>query len=320
MANLIRFILLILSLYAPLCLGASGSEDVLDPLKGSDDSQSEAPAKTQNTKAPLKVNAPKSHEYHFRNDADQHFAPDELKILLAGDTDFYVLFRDDMTGRPRGVALLVPDWGQNALNTRGIDFLRTSLNEYGWVTLSMTVPQASDPVFNTKITILPAGSQPAPTVISSKQPLNFADEGFMAQYEFQLKMRMMALTAEAENYQGYFVVIAQGSSAAVLASLYAKEELDEPEALILLSANAPNMAQNQLLNQNIAATAIPTLDIYQSRDSRWIHKNVIARRKLAKKQFKVAYRQKELHGDISYHNQNQRMLKIVYGWLSRMGL
>ena len=48
--------------------------------------------------------------------------------------------------------------------------------------------------------------------------------------------------------------------------------------------------------------------------------NIEQRRKLAKKNFKVSYRQTELYGDISYYHQNQRMLKIIYGWLSSLGL
>ena len=72
--------------------------------------------------------------------------PDELKPLLAGDSDFYALFRDDMTGRPKGVALLIPDWGLSTANNRGMEYLRTQLGDYGWVTLAMTVPNSIESV------------------------------------------------------------------------------------------------------------------------------------------------------------------------------
>ena len=266
------------------------------------------------------VAAPKSNEYYFNSDADRFFKADEIKPLLAGDQDFYVLFRDDMTGRPKGVALLIPDWGQTATSSRGLDFLRTVLPDYGWVTLSMTVPQSRDQVFDTKQATEPATAQTEFKVAKPPLPVRTIDEDYMNSYEMQLKMRMLALTDEAQNYQGYFIVIAQGSSAAVLASLYAKEELDEPEAMILLDASVHDFKLTEKMNQDITANAVPTLDIYQSRNSRWARKNIEMRRKLARKNFKVSYRSKELFGDISYHNQNQRMLKIVYGWLSSLGL
>lgn len=219
--------------------------------------------------------------------------------------------------------MLIPDWGQNAANNRGIEFLRTILPDYGWVTLSMTVPEGRDQVFNTKVEETPAApASPATSAAANKRPdpIRYIDEDFMSGYQLQMKMRMQALSDEAQNYQGYFIVIAQGSSAASLASLYAKEELPEPEALILLSASVPDFALTKQMNQDITSTAVPTLDIYQSRDARWTHKNIALRRKLAKKNFKISYRQRELYGDISYHNQNQRMLKIIYGWLSSLGL
>jgi hypothetical protein len=266
-----------------------------------------------------KISPPKPYEYYFNNDANKAFEPDELKPLLAGDSDFYVLFRDDMTGRPRGVALLIPDWSQHAANSRGIDFLRTQLPQYGWVTLSMAVPNNREQVFVTDI------PQPRPLASSRQstkktQALRHIDEEYMAKYELQMKMRMEALVNEAENYQGYFIVIAQGSSAAVLASLYAKEELAQPEAFIILGALVHDNALNQAMNLNIATTSIPTLDIYQTSQSRWIAKNIRLRQMLAKKHFKISYRASQLHGDISYLNQNQRLLKTIYGWLSRLGL
>lgn len=262
--------------------------------------------------------APKSREDNLKSDIDHFLQPDELKTLLAGDNEVYALYRDDMTGRPKGVALLIPDWGLNTTNSRGMEYLRTELGDYGWVTLAMTVPQGKESVFTTEAAVAdPAAS---PDSAKKPKPIRAVDDDFMQRYELQLKTRMMALISEAENYQGYFIVIAQGSSAAVLASLYAKGELAEPEALILLSAFVPDMTLRMKMNQDITVTAVPTLDVYQSGHSRWLKKNILLRRKLAKKNFKVHYRQKELYGDISYHNQNQRLLKEIYGWLSSLGI
>jgi hypothetical protein len=312
-----NFILLILS----LSFFAHAAENTNRGEEGTDEpAKTQEPAKTAPPPARPIVAAPKPTEYYFNDDADRYFKADEIKPLLAGEQDFYVLFRDDMTGRPKGVALLIPDWGQTATSSRGLDFLRTTLPDYGWVTLSMTAPQSRAQVFNTQLPTEPATAVTEIKVAKPPTPVRYIDEDYMKTYELQLKMRMLALTDEAQNYQGYFIVIAQGSSAAVLASLYAKEELDEPEAMILLDASVPDFKLTEKMNQDITANAVPTLDIYQSRNSRWSRENIKMRRKLARKNFKVSYRTKELHGDISYYNQNQRMLKIVYGWMSSLGL
>ena len=270
-------------------------------------------------KRPQPVN-PLTRETLFQNDIDHQFQADELKMLTAGGDDFYTLYRDDMTGRPRGVALLVPDWSQHAASSRGLDYLREKLPEYGWVTYSMTVPVSKEQVYTTAT----QGSASQPVDTSKPpgriEPLRLVDEAYMEQYELQMQMRMQALIEQAQNHQGYFIVIAQGSSAAVLASLYAKEALEEPQAMILLSAAMPDLALYKKLNQDITINPIPTLDIYQSRDGRWIKQNVKKRKQLARKNFKAVYRQKELYGDISYLNQNHRLFRQIYGWLSHLGL
>jgi len=272
---------------------------------------------------------PKSKEYYINSDFDRYFQADEVKKLLAGETEFSALFRDDMTGRARGVALFLPDWGLHAANNRGIDSLRTLLPDYGWVTLSMSVPSHIEPIHVQAKIQLPSADTPADAPNVRKpglkpyikpSSLRIVNEDYMAAYETQIKLRLQALVTEAQNHQGYFIVIAQGSSAAAVASIYAKEELEEPEALIFINAFLPDLALNRKMNQDITVTSIPTLDIYPSVDRYGLTDNIKIRRKLAIKNFKASYRQQRLFGDISYHNQNRRLLKSVYGWLSSLGL
>ncbi len=291
-----------------------------------EDMNAQPPAKTKPAK-PIELKPPKPHEYYYNADIDHYFNPDKLKPLLAGDTEFYALMQEDMTGRPKGVALLLPDWSQSATAAQGLAFLRTKLPEYGWVTLAMNVPQSQQPVFNTGPAQSLSNPEPVPAdaefpeVVAAKpDPARMLDEAYMQQYELMLKMRMQALIDEAQNYPGYFIVIAQGSSAAVLASLYARAELPEPQAMILLSAMMPDYKLTQKMNLDIAQNPIPTLDIYQSRGFRWAKENAMKRKQLAKKYFKPIYRNKELYGDISYHNQNHRLLRTIHNWLGKLGL
>jgi hypothetical protein len=303
---------------------AEGEEGAEEGTASEGDAASKPPVVTV-TKVVYKhpeIPKPKAADYYVNGDMDRYYQADELKKLLAGDSDFYALFQEDMTGRPRGVALLLPEWGLGAANNRGIEGLRTILPDYGWVTLSMMVPSHQESVFISPKTPATTDQEPQTDVAAYKkpEPLRLIDETFFAQYQAQVKMRLLALINEAQNHQGYFIIIAQGSSAAAVASIYAQEELEEPEALILISAALPDAKLSAQMNQDITSTSIPTLDIYPANSYPQTLKNVKLRRKLAKKNFKASYRQQRLFGDISYHNQNRRLLKSVYGWLSSLGL
>lgn len=281
-----------------------------------------------------KIAKPKPQEYYINGDIERYFQADELVKLLAGDQDFFALFRDDLTGRPRGVAILIPDWGLHAANNRGIESLRTHLPDFGWVTLSMTVPSTLEPVFihtplkkqndnqTTDSDNTDSSTANQRRIEPYKRPeiLRVLDESQFQQYQVAIKLRLQSLITEAQNHQGYFIVIAQGSSAAAVASIYANEELELPEALILLSPNLPDRALAAKMNQDITITSIPTLDIYPSSSPRSLLLNANLRRKLAKKNFKISYRQQKLFGDISQFNSNRKLLKSVYGWLSSLGL
>lgn len=310
------------------------SQDITEPSNGTKLIVRKRPA----------IAKPKSQEYYINSDIERYFQPDELIKLLAGEQDFYALFQDDLTGRPRGVAILIPDWGLHAANNRGIESLRTHLPDLGWVTLSMTVPSTLEPVYihnpltlqnnsqttdtgnNTENNTGSSPSQnsaPNPRKIQPyKKPesLRVLDENKFQEYQIAIKLRLQSLIMEAQNHQGYFIVIAQGSSAAAVASIYAKEELELPEALILLSPNIPDRALAAQMNQNITINSIPTLDIYPSSSSRSLLFNANLRRKLAKKNFKISYRQQKVFGDISQFNRNRKLLKSVYGWLTSLGL
>ena len=341
---MIKTLLLIL---LPLVVSFSAiTAQPTDPLENEN---SQTISSSNNTTITLqkrpKISKPKPQEYFINSDIERYFQPDELVKLLAGEQDFYALYRDDLTGRPRGVAILIPDWGLHAANNRGIESLRTQLPDLGWVTLSMTVPSTLEPVYIQKVANKVNREQPnnenstqSPTQNPSSapfetsnpnnrvkpykipEPLRILDESQFQQYELNVKLRLQAIINEAQNHQGYFIVIAQGSSAAAVASIYAKEELEMPEALILLSPNLPDRALASKMNQDITTNPIPTLDIFPSLSSRGLLQSAKLRRKLAKKNFKVSYRQQKVFGDISQFNRNRKLLKSIYGWLSSLGL
>lgn len=268
-----------------------------------------------------KVVRPKPKESFINRDTQRFYSSDEVQELLAGDQPFYALFRDDLTGRPRGVALLIPDWGGHAANHRGIDSLRTHLPELGWVTLSMTVPSEQDNIHIYEPQSVTATDQ-QPTAATYQEPknINVFTALQLSDLEVQIRLRLQAMITEAENHQGYFIVIAQGRSAATVASIYAKEALDKAEALIFLAADQPDQIHRKQMNQDIASTVIPTLDIYPSQGPSHLEANAIFRGKLVRKYYKHHYRQQRMMGNIDDFHHNRKLLKSVYGWLTSLGL
>ncbi|WP_199611096.1 DUF3530 family protein [Flocculibacter collagenilyticus] len=149
---------------------------------------------------------------------------------------------------------------------------------------------------------------------------NAFNEASVTTYKQQLLLRIQSVMNEAQNYPGYFVVVAQGASGAWLTSLYATEALEPPQALILLSATVENTTLNRQFAQDIGRTEMPILDIYQTNDRSWLLSSLKLRRQYAKKFFKVHYRQRELFGDTSYTAQYERLHKTIYGWLTSLGI
>ncbi|MGB5789521.1 MULTISPECIES: DUF3530 family protein [Pseudoalteromonas] len=84
--------------------------------------------------------APPSYASIENNDI-QHLLPnDEIKPILAGDTEFLTLYSEYMSADFRGTVLLIPDWQSSATNNAGMSFLRKELNNLGYTTYAMTVP------------------------------------------------------------------------------------------------------------------------------------------------------------------------------------
>ena len=74
------------------------------------------------------------------NDIQRFLPSDEVRTLLAGEDEFISLYRQSMAASQRGIVLIIPDWQHVPTNNAGINFLRKQLNEIGYATLAMTMP------------------------------------------------------------------------------------------------------------------------------------------------------------------------------------
>lgn len=225
------------------------------------------------------------------SDLQLQIEPSEIKPLQAGEQTFTVLEKPAMTAFTKGTVILVPDWSQHAASPRMINLLRQQLVDYGWNTIAMMVPE----------------------------PLTETTAETMLTYQSELLLRLTAVMKSAENNTGSIIVVAQGSSGALINQLYQSGQLAPPEGLILLSAYLPDKALNQAVSLALAKHKVPTLDIQQQQDNSFVMASSQLRLQLVRKHIKEIYRQRLLPGSIDQPQNQQWVFNEVYGWLSYLG-
>ncbi len=235
--------------------------------------------------------APASIESLYTLDLQHKFGNDEAKLVKSGEQQFLTLQKTAMTSYTKGTVILVPDWSQHAASPRAIDMLRQQLVDYGWNTLSLLVPE-----------IIP-------------EP----DTENMLVYQDLLAQRLTILMEQAKAPYQNIIVIAQGSSGALLNQLYQSEKLTAPQGLILLSAYLADQTLNQSLSVAMARHQVPTLDIQQQVDHPFAMAQSQLRLQLVRKHLKNSYRQRLLPGAIDDSQYQHWLFKEVYGWLNAQG-
>ncbi len=234
---------------------------------------------------------PVSMEEWHKADLSWQLPADEITELLAGDKSFLALKRAAFTAKVKGTILFIPDWSQHASSPKYLNLLRKEFNDYGWDTLAIAVPEAPFP----------------------------DDTPNMTQYKEQLLQRVEVAMTNAKTENSTVIVVAQGSSAALISQLYADKKLQEPQSLILLEAYLPQANQQQSLPLAIAKQQIPTLDLMQRQGNQQIAAQWQLRKQLAKQQQKLLYRQREISGLMAQAETQQQVFKEIYGWLSYQG-
>ena len=217
--------------------------------------------------------------------------PDTERVQLSADSTFMALSRPRMTGYQKGTVVLIADINEHAASPKYINYLRLNLTELGWNTLSIMPP-----------------------AIASFDPSSIDS------YQQQLQQRTAAAITYASREPGAIVIIAQGSSAAIINQLYAEQQLPNVMALIIVGAYLPELALNKQLAEAIAAHTIPVLDINNSLDNRFVLTQLKQRQQLVKKNFKAIYRQRLITGSGYDASSQDWVLQEIYGWLVSIGL
>jgi len=268
-------------------------------------------AKENSSSEAVEIKAPASLESIYQRDLYHYLPGDEIKAILAGDTEFIALYRDHSAAQAKGVAILLPDWNLPANNQIGLDYLRIQLNDYGWVTYALNVPAPL--ALNTTTAKADDSLFHAPNLPSLA-------EHDVKNYRLLLASRFKSIYQTALEHPGFIIVIAQGATSAMLIEFFADQPEEEIDALILLSSYLPDAVLNHALSKKIAMVSAPVLDIYHSYDNNWVLSKITARKKAARKAHKLDYRQRELFGANSAASQHARLLKEIYGFLTHIGI
>ncbi|WP_037053544.1 DUF3530 family protein [Rheinheimera baltica] len=231
-------------------------------------------------------------EQNYTADLLRQLPSDEILELSASQQIFISLQRERMTSYTKGTIIFLPDASEHAASPKHIDMLRQQLTYYGWYTLALMPPAL---------------------------PLTL-EQDTLTDYQQIIAERMSAAQQQAQQHSGATIVIAQGSSAAILNQLFATARLTEPAAFIMLGAFLPDQKLNHDMAKALATHHVPTLDISHEQDNSWVTSQLPLRRQLANKHMKAVYRQRLINGSGYNDTSQQWVLQEIYGWLSSVGL
>ncbi len=272
-----------------------------EPAEASQKSLS-AYKKTQRSE--IKIAAPTNSFMQKNNDLKRYLSKNEAQPLLVGTEEYVIVEETSSTPNNKGVVILLPDWQQGLTSPKAINFLRKQLPLIGWSTISIQPPN------------MPTNY---PLLMSDKKAQLESNNELLKNYQTKLKMLMVSVMAKAKNYPGVFLVITQGSNAAMLTQLYKEDNTLLPSAMIMLSASMYTSQANEAFANNMAISDLPTLDLILKRDSKNILENAILRKKLATKELKISYRQRQLHNVYTGYYPEQTLLTEIVGWLKTIG-
>ena len=230
-----------------------------------------------------------SAELETTSDLQRQIPAEEVNILKHLEQEFLTLELKNMTSFSKGTVVLIPDWSQHAASPRAINYLRHALIDYGWNTIAMMVP-----------TPLPSLSNDA-----------------LVAYQTDFQGRLTEVLKRAAAQPGNVIIVAQGSSGALITLMLQRKELTEPQGLVLLSAHLQDVQMNQSVALSISQHQVPTLDIMHQQDNPFVEHTSQRRLQLTRKHMKELYRQRILAGTID--DDPSWLFKEIYGWLTFVG-
>lgn len=309
---MLRIILIFLTLYCVPCIIENNQAHAFfffqEEEERSEDAEKSSDEKKDSAKSiqrsDIKIIKPISIFEQQKSDLTHYFSRDKAQQLKTG-TDEYVMIEEiSSTQNNKGIVILLPDWQQGLANPKAMNYLRKNLPLNGWSTISIQSPNKP--------------SDYPSSALTQKDMVEQNSKALMP-YKIELKSLMTAAMEKAKNYPGIFLVISEGSQAAMLVNLYKDNQGLLPAALITLSAGMYSQLENEMFAKNMATSELPTLDLVLKRDNKSVLKNAMLRKQYATKEMKVYYRQKQIHNIMLGYYPEQALLTEINGWLKTIG-
>lgn len=222
-------------------------------------------------------------------DLQRQIPSEQIIMLKNGEQEFLTLELENMTPFNKGTMILIPDWSQHAASPRAIDFLRTQFIDYGWNTMTMMVPD----------------------------PLPSLDTESYVAYQTEFQNRLAEVFKQASKKPGNLIIVAQGSSGAIINTMLQEGKITTLQGLVLLSAYVQDVSMNKAMAKALSQHKIPTLDIMQASDNTYVQSTQSLRLQLTRKHMKELYRQRILPRPIE--QESEWLFKEIYGWLNYIG-
>lgn len=277
------------------------SEVTTTAVEGS--SPSSAQSKSNEITPPISLT--KQH----KEDLEHYMSGEQVKPLLAGPDEYITLFKKNTSPNSKGIAILIPEWWQGATNPKAISFLRNKLPTQGWNTISVQP--------NNK----PKGFPSTAVTVEEQKKEN---EIIITEYKRKLSTLFNAVMNTAKDYPGIVLVIAQGNNAALLIEIFNDEDIQLPNAIILLSSYRQTNHKladsvNEHFSHQLALTELPVLDLYLKHDNAMVLSKAPHRKLIAKQEVKSYYRQRQLQNTITGYYPEKELISQINGWLKAIG-
>jgi len=271
-----------------------------EPTDKSEDTAEEKLHKASKERA--EIFAPIDAIKQIEQDLTHYLTKDNITPMLAGANDFITLIHENTASNQKGVMILLPDWQMSATSSNALNYLRETLPNQGWTTITIQPPSKPDGYPSNALKLIEKNEE-------NKKVLD--------QYQDSLVLIMNAVMDKAKDYPGIFVVVSKGSHAALLGNLYSTGKLEAPSAMVMLSNYM--LTDAQAFAEVLAQSDIPVLDLYLSRDQQLAQSNAVLRKAQANKEMKVYYRQTRLHNNQVGYYPEKSLLIAINGWLKSIG-
>ncbi|MDX2368625.1 MAG: DUF3530 family protein [Colwellia sp.] len=283
-------------------------EDVQEEAKTTVESKKDN-EKEKSVTIPLPVSVEQQH----KEDITHYLPTNRVTPILAGPDDYLTLVDENTSVNNKGVAILLPDWQQGAVNPKAINFLRKEMPKQGWTTISIQPANKPD-------------NFPSKALKVSEQ--QEANKTIIDGYKNKLSALINAVLTKSKEYPGIVIIIAQGNHGGMLVDIFDQQSTNQngttPNALILLSSYLLN--SNELIDETntafaktLAYSEYPILDLYLKYDNPIVLDKAAQRLSIANQELKAYYRQRQINNNATGYYPEQELLIQINSWLKSIG-